>query len=80
MKNKSKFKTLKNGISQPNRLESRVWSLESAICSVDTGVYNVETGVWSLESGDWSLENQLNQLLMTHCQLMLNLVAKTGQI
>ena len=51
MKNKSKFKTLKNGISQPNRLESRVWSLESAICSVDTGVYNVETGVWSLGTG-----------------------------
>ena len=59
MKNKSKFKTLKNGISQPNRLESGVWrlepgawSLDSAVYSVDTGVCNVETGVWRIKSGE----------------------------
>ena len=57
MKNKSKFKTLKNGISQPNRLES-------GVCHLQCGHWSLQCGDWSLESGDWSLENQLNQLLI----------------
>ena len=57
MKNKSKFKTLKNGISQPNRLESRVWSLPSAVWTLESAMWRLESGVWRLESGVWRLES-----------------------